>query len=532
MAFPDSAGGYLHLTSIVAVAFAFFLFPAVGGTGEPRGLPTQRDSVVVPFYFPPASLNPLKATDTVSSAASELVCSSLVRVGEDARAVPDLAESWQVSADGKVWTFHIRKNVRFHDGTEATADDVLATYRALMDPAGDSAIGGLYTVVERLDAPSRYEFVVHLKNAYAPLLYLMLQGIVPASFLRSGPAGLEALEKHPVGTGPFRFAEWTDTEIRLEAFDGYFGGAPAVRRVTFRRFPDREAAWVSLVRGDIDVTLDVQEEQVRVIAGDDRIATHQMLDPFCYTVLFNTEDPLFASTAIRSAVAKAIDKQDLIDKVLLGRGREATGPFTPGSWASDPAVSAQAYDPAAARKLLAQEGWADTDGDGLLEKAGRDLAFEMAIDEGDALKDALARRLRWQLLRLGIRMDVRVLARTDYFQAALYPGRFQAAILQLNATGDPNSAATAFWDSASIGRSNFSRYRQPSADALIAKGRTTSDEKAREATYRSLHALLAQEAPAAFLFFRIRLVAAASRIVGIPDSLESFWFSMARWRFR
>jgi peptide/nickel transport system substrate-binding protein len=237
-------------------------------------------------------------------------------------------------------------------------------------------------------------------------------------------------------------------------------------------------------------------------------------------LLFNLKDPLFSEKSLRQAISYAVDKKDLIDKAIPGEATPTNGPFQPGSWPYNPDSSYQRSDPQKARRLLADLGWKDSDRDWILEKGGKKLAFTILMDQGDAMKERAAKRLQWQLLQVGIQLNAEALPQEEFFQGRLFPGKFQAALLQFNTAGDPDHTLADFWESSSIGKSNLAAYRNPEVDRLIAEGRATSDQEKRTPIYRKIGDTISEDTPAVFLLYRTKFSAASSRIGGIESAFQ------------
>jgi peptide/nickel transport system substrate-binding protein len=350
-----------------------------------------------------------------------------------------------------------------------------------------------------------------MKKPSGLLPSMLSRGIAPKRLLQAGEAAEAEFARKPVGAGPFKLVEWKKGQLIFDANPLYYAGRPRLDRIIFRQFADPKKAWTSLMQGETDLVIDIDHEDFAVIEGDPRFSTVEYMDTFCHTLLFNLKDPLFSQPRIRQAISSAIDRADLIAKALQGEGIGTTGPFKPGSWAYNDDPTLQAFDPARARKILGDLGWKDVNGDWVLEKDGAQLKFTALIDKEDKLKEAVAKRLQWQLLQVGVRMDVEVIPLQDLLQTRLGPGAFQATIIQFNATGDPGSSMRVFWHSASIGMSNLSSYRNPEADRLIDLAITTSDFNARKPMYHRIHELIANDVPAVFLYYKKRYNALSSR---------------------
>jgi len=491
--------------------------------------PARGGELVLAGYLEIKNLNPLLVQDTLAIHLGDLLFNSLIKFNEHFEPVPDMAESWRVSADGLAWEFFLKKGVRFHDGRELTAADAAFTYNAILDPGLRTPYAALFHMVQRFEAADRYRFRVVLKAPYAPLLFLMDKEILPSHLVQATPASMEAFGRRPVGSGPFRFSEWKNGEIVLLANEDYFEGRPLLDRIVARRYPNRLGAWSALMQGKVDVVEDLEYEDYQVIRNDPRFRVYDYLSRFYYTVTFNLQDPLFSDPRLRQAVDLAIDRSDLIDKALQGWGLATTGPFQPGTWPYNERVSDPQYRPQEALAILRELGWRDSDGDRILDRGGKRLSFTLLADSGDSLKEALAKRLRWQLFQLGIEVQVEFLDLGELFEKKLLPGAFQAVLLQYNVGRDPDTRTSFFWHSGSIGQSNLARYRNERVDRLLEQGQVTPGLAERKDIYRTVHALLAEDRPAAFLFFRRKFLGISSRFGGIRTTPELFYQSMRDW---
>ncbi len=492
---------------------------------SPRG-----GTLVLAYYDEPASLNPLFAPEGFANVIINCFTDGLVAFAGGSAPGPDLAESWEISADGLSWTFRMRKGVRFSDGTPVTAEDVAFTYEKGFDPKYGNRFSDFSQVVKSFRSDGADFFRIELKTPYRLLPALLGRPIVPAHLLREAGGASAEFDRHPIGTGPFTLSGWTPGQITLDANPGYFMGRPRLGRIVFKFFSDNKKAWVSLLQGQVDLVPDVDYDDYVLIKNDGRFRGYEFLENFCSSLLFNTRDPLFAQRAMRRAIAMAIDRRDLLDTVLRGKGLAASGPFKPGTWPYNPDPHLQAYDPRQAAKILSDLGWRDSDNDWILDKEGRNLQFTVLECGEDRLKGALAKRLQWQLLQIGIRMDVVVLPLHEMVEKRMPAGEFQAALIQFNMFTDPDLSASLFWHSSSIGGWNITGYRNPDVDRLIERGKVASDFNDRRDIYRKMYALIADDAPAAFLFFGKRYAACSARLRGVtPEEISSLGGRMHNW---
>ena len=517
-----------HLARVAVAFTAAALIAAAAACGrkdDPYG-----GSVVIASLTVPEGLNPLVYRDSVSNNVGSLVFNKLIWLNERAEPEGDLAESWEVSEDSLAWTFHIREGVHFHDGVELTAEDCAFTFNAARDPSSGSPMAPLFGVVKDVAATGRYELEIRLHEPYAPLIYLLLMEIVPAHHFRENGTADPEFNEHPVGTGPFRFVEWREDEIVLEAHEEYFDGRPYLDEVVLKFFPDKRRAWSELMRGNVDVVPDLDLEDYEVIENDDRFSVYDYLEVFYYTLLFNLKDPLLGDPVMRKAIDLAIDRQDLIDNGLQGWGVPTTGPYRPGTWPYNPDVPEAEYDPGKTSQLLESLGWRDEDEDLILEKNGTELTLSLLADSGDLLKEAVAQRIKWQLFKVGIRVEMQFLDLQRLFQERLMPGEFQGVLLQFNSSGDPDKFTYLFWHSSQIGRSNLGFYSSEEVDRLIETGAIESDHSERVGIYRRIHEMIARDRPAVFLFYRMNFLGASSNVLVAAAEPSVYYRSIKDWK--
>jgi peptide/nickel transport system substrate-binding protein len=512
------------------ILIAFSLFMIAAALISCRAERTQYGGTVVLSTFDePSGFNPLFYLDTLSPNIGSLIFNTLVKLNEQLEFVSELAESWQVSTDGRTWDFFLREDVEFHDGEPLDAEDVVFTYSTVLDAASESPLAPVYGILENVEAIGSHQVRFLLTEPYSPFPYLLLLEIVPSHLLAQDTSSSKEFARNPVGTGPFLFESWDEERIVLTANPKYFEGRPYLDQVIVKWYGDQSLAWSALMQGEVDVVMDLELEDYRVIENDTRFEIHEYNDVFYHTLLFHQQDPLFSSPELRRALDLALDREDLIDQALNGWAVETTGPFRPGTWPYNPDVQPARYDPDRAGDILSGLGWRDMDGDLILEREGEELTFTILVDRGDLLKEAVARRIKWQLFQAGIRAEVELLPPQELFEERLFTGSFQAAILQFNAGVDPDKFTHLFWHSENIGYANLGSYNNPEVDRLINDGRTSLDLEERQNHYRRIHALIAADRPALFLYVRKIFFTTAARLTGINAAPELLYPSIKDW---
>lgn len=502
-------------------------------TNGAAGPPAFGDTLIEASIGEPSTLLPVLASDSASSEVSGLVYNGLLRYDKDLRLEGVLAESWQISPDNLTITFHLRKGVKWHDGAPFTSADVLFTYRMYIDPKVPTSYGEDFKQVARAEAPDPWTFRVTYREPYAPALESWATPVHPRHLLDGQDVTKSPLARAPIGTGPYRFVAWQPGEkLVLESNPDYYEGRPFLRRVVYRIIPDSSTQFLELQSGGLDfmgLTPLQFSAQTDTPAFRRGFAKYRYLS-FSYTYLgYNLQRPLFQDVRVRRAIAHAIDKQELIDGVLLGLGRAASGPYKPDSWVYNGAVRQYAYDPAAARTLLEEAGWVDADGDGIRQKGGEKLSFTVVTNQGNDLRTKSAEIIQRRLKEVGIDLHIRVVEWATFLKEFIFPGNFDATILGW--TGGPEPDQYNIWHSSKTGprELNFIHYRNAEVDELLERGRRTFDQAERKRIYDRFQAILADEQPYTFLYIPEALPAVARRFHGIEPAPAGISHNFIKW---
>ncbi|MBW1645862.1 MAG: peptide-binding protein, partial [Deltaproteobacteria bacterium] len=446
--------------------------------------PAYGDTIVVGSIGDASNLIPLLATDSSSHQIAGLVYNGLVRYDKDLHLEGELAESWEVSPDGLTITFHLRRGVKWHDGQPFTADDVMFTYQLIIDPKTPTAYAGDFQQVKEAKVLDPYTFQVTYEKPFAPALSSWGLGILPKHLLAGQEITKSPLARHPVGTGPYKFSQWkTGEKIELVANDDYFEGRPYIDRYRYRIIPDSATMFLELKAGNLDwmgLTPIQYDRQTSGRKFADRFNKYRYLS-FAYTYLgYNLKKPLFQDKRVRQALSYAINKEEIIDGVLLGHGRVATGPYKPDTWFYHQPAKRYPYDPEKARELLRQAGWIDRDGDGLLDKDGRPFTFTVMTNQGNTLRAQTAEIIQRRLREIGIQMKIRIVEWSAFINEFIDKKKFTAVILGWTTGQDPD--VFDIWHSSKTGPKelNFISYANPEVDQLLEKGRHTFDREKRK----------------------------------------------------
>ncbi|MDI6777379.1 MAG: peptide-binding protein [Syntrophales bacterium] len=495
--------------------------------------PAYGDIMVEGSIGDASNMIPILASDSASHDIAAMVFNGLVKYDKDLNVVGDLAESWNISHNGLVITFHLRKNVKWHDGHPFTADDVLYTYQVTIDPKTPTPYAGDFLKVKKAEVLDSYTFRVTYDKPFAPALMSWGAAILPKHLLAGGDITTSPLTRHPIGTGPYIFKEWIPGQkIVLASNPDYFEGRPYIDGYITRIIPDMATMFLELRANGIDRMGLTPLQYMRQTENNlfrKNFNKYRYLS-FSYTYLgYNIKNPLFADKRVRQAIASAINKEEIIQGVLLGLGKVATGPFKPGTWPYNPNVKTYPYSPRKAKELLAEAGWKDTDGDGILDKNGKPFIFEIITNQGNDVRQKCAEIIQKRLAEIGIKVKIRVLEWAAFINDFINKRRFAATILGWTIPLDPDLYDV--WHSSKTRPEelNFISYKNREVDDLLERGRDTFDQKERKKCYDRIQDILAEEQPYTFLYVPDALPIIHARFRGIKPAPLGIGYNFIKW---
>ncbi|HUY29199.1 MAG TPA: ABC transporter substrate-binding protein [Candidatus Binataceae bacterium] len=467
-------------SGVIAVALCAIAAAACARPARERAYGT----IQVDIESSPTSTDPRFATDAISSRINELVFDSLVRMSRAGQFAGDLAERIE-RPDPVTIVFHLKHGVRFSDGRELTARDVKFTYDSILAPGSMSAKRAGMLELASVAAPDDFTVTMTTRLPYAPALEIAMQGIVPDGT----PLPARSAAPAPPGSGPFTMLSYQRDESVLLARNPYRPApAAAAREVLFKVVPDPTVRALELAEGICNLSENNIEATVLPWLGDHKSLEISNTPGTTYKYLaFNFRDPRLSDLRVRRAIAYSIDRTAIVNSMLRGTARIATGMLAPEDWAYDGNVARYGYDLAAARRLLDDAGYPAGAG------GMRRLRFEYKTTPDGA---RLAEVLQAMLKRVGITLDVRTLEWATFY-GDIQRGDFELTSLQWVGIEDPNYYYMVF-DSAMApprGSTNRGYYSNPDMDALVEAGQRTLDPDARKQIYAQVQQLAAVDLP-------------------------------------
>lgn len=518
---------FLKIVSIL-LSGIFILISCRGNVKKTKAV----DTITIAISSEPKRLNPVFLTDLVSYSISGLIFSGLTKFDKDMKITGDLAESWDIFQGGKKIIFHLKKDVLWHDGVQLTADDVVFTYETFVSPQTGTHHSSHFGPVKEVKAIDRFTVSISYSEPYGSALESWTIGIVPKHILEHKDVNSTFFDISPVGTGPYKLVEWIHGQkLRLEAFDNYHAGSPKIRNLIIRVIPDTATQFLELKAGTIDL-MELSPMQFnnkldhRAFSSD---FVKYRSGSFRYGFLgLNLIDKRFQDKRVRHAFSYAIDKEAIINSILMGLGSRSTGPYPPEVWYYNPKVKYYEYNPEKAVDLLLQAGW-EKGTDGILRKNGDVMSFTILTNYESKENIKTAQIIQSNLKAIGVETDIRTLEWQAFRHNVISKHQFEAIVLSRTYLWDPDIYD--LWHSSKTkkGEWNFLNYKNKEVDKLLEKGRRTFEMNERQKIYHKIHELLAEEQPCIFLYNADLLFIAHKRIKGIVPSPAGMLHNIAEW---
>lgn len=478
-------------------------------------------------------LNPVLAPDLGSILVNKVIFPGLVRPDELLHPTPDLATTWSVSPDGRVYTFALRPGVRWHDGVALTSGDVRFTFERILDPGSGSLLWSDFSGIERIETPDSLTVRFVLKAPVASFLTLLgyNAGIIPEHAFRTQSVLDNTAFSHrtPIGTGPFRVVDAEPgSSLTLAANPDYYGAKPLLDRIIFRLVPDVSAQVAALRAGELDL-ITLEPASLAGVQGAPGIEVRQATVPQHYYVAFNQRLPLFKPAEVRRALDLAVDRGPIISGILKQAADPPVGtiPVALGAWFADSLPRAE-RDTVAALRLLAGAGWHRGAGGFLRDSGGRAFGFTLLVDKGNPSREQAALAVQQDFRAIGMDVKIQTLEFAALVRDHLQPGHFEAVLIWWTTPPDPDQYS--YYGTGQI--NNNMAYSDRVADSLLLAGRQETDSTRRRMIYLAFQALERQDPPVLVLYYPREIQALNARLAGLPalgirDALrhvESFHF--------
>jgi peptide/nickel transport system substrate-binding protein len=448
-----------------------------------------------------STLNPVLASARYDVLVAPYLFSPLINLDAELRPIAGLAESWDISPDGRQFTFHLDPKARFSDGSPVLAADVVFTLRKIVDPRSEALLVGAY--FEQLDLTrtrpvDEYTVTVGFREPLASQL-VQFAGvyIIPEHIYAKGDFRTD-YQNSATGSGPYTLVRRIPgKEIVLQRRRDYWGLPVYPDMVIFRVISNNPTAWNAARAGQIDETILPSDVWLR---ERNNPSLKRKLDFVRYYglaynfIAWNARDRLFADKRVRHALSMSLDVPSIIQNLYGGTARAMNGHFTPDQWCYNPDVPMIPFDPAGAKQIFTSLGWLDTNGDGILDKDGKPFRFEMLVWAGSTQGMAIAQLYQDSLRQIGVDMQIAVSDFTAGWQRIL-AGNYQSAYLSWDLDPDPDPFQLFHSTQLPPRGQNVVGYANPRADALMETARRELETDKRADLYKELQAILADDQP-------------------------------------
>lgn len=491
--------------------------PASGQMGTPA------DTFVVATAEDIPGLDPASAQSNTVFREVAVMYDRLVTIaGDSTKVQPQLATDWKVSDDGLTYTFHLNPAAKFHDGSPVDAEAVKYSISRQIQMAkiGSHVFDGILKPdgIKVVD-PTTVEF--HLEKPYAPFVNTLATtwgGIVNPAIAKAhetnGDFGEAWVTEHDAGSGPYKLVSFTrGQQVELAAVDHYWGGGdPSIKRVLIKIVPEASTRRLMLERGEADLTEELPADVLEKLRSENGIELHEQPEMRLVYIMFNAAKPPFDNPDVRKAFSEAINYDAIIRQIYLGHAIRARGPVPKGMLGWSEQVPVPSYNLDDAKKLL--------------QKAGvQNLTVEFSTASGHDDWDKIALLLQSDLSQIGVTMKVQQYAWSTYLDK-LVKGEFQFGIINWTPDyADPDYNSTYMLDSKNKGEGyNFSLWGDPRVDALLQKGRETTDEAQRQEIYTELQTIAAENTPYAWVAQTNAVVPTRSWVKAYVINPMNSWF--------
>lgn len=446
----------------------------------------------------------------------ELIYEPLVRYGEGGTYEPGLAEKWDISEDGLEYIFYLKQGVKFSDGSDFNADNVLFNVKHWEGQAATANMNA-YMNLENAEKIDDYTVKFTFSKSYYPYLTEFSYSR-PLRFLAEAALDVDGNFVKPIGTGPWMIESYDDTTTTLVPNPYYYGEAPKADKLVSTYIADSESRIMALQSGEIDITYcSISSESLPVIEADENLAVYEVEGTTGVMMTFNYENELLQDVNVRKAFNYAINKEEIVNALYDGKGTPATGMFpTSVAYVTEENNKGYTYNVEKAKECLAKAGYSDSDGDGILDKDGKALAFDLVITDKNK---SLAEYLQSMFRELGISMEIRQVDTPTYSDIIGNTRDFDLCIRSTYADA---------WNP--VGTFTYEFYNTDSKpaiwsskefDRLFAEALATTTDEDRQEKYDAIYNYMYEEAVVAPIYYPKMLYAYNTKLTGIEAAASS-----------
>lgn len=526
--------------AVVIAAFVFwvgYLFLNLTKAVPQKGGEYTEGIIGQPMYINPL----LSQTSEADSDLAQIIFSGLLKYDGQGKLAPDLAESYEISDDRKVYTFRVKKNIKWHDGEPLTAGDIFFTIHAVQDPMYKSPLRLNWQGVE-IEQKDEFTITFSLKNPYFGFLDNLTIGIIPKHIWENvAPEKFSLAEYNlkPIGSGPYQFVDFQKDSggnilsYSLKSFKDYFDVQPFISTFNFNFYPDDEAISAAYNKKEITGMGSIPSEDIEKIKSLKSTNIYELSIPRYFAVFLNqTKSVSLANDTVRKALAYATDRQEIIEKILHGKGTAMLSPFLPQMAEYESDTPKYDFNIQKANEILEEDGW-KYDEEGKVRKKNKDrLEIEIFTTDWPELAQT-ADILLSQWGKIGADVKISVLSISDLQQNYIRPREYGSLLFGQAISFNPDLYS--FWHSSQKRDPglNLALFDDKKADELLDQARQEIDEGKRIEAYWQLQKIMADEVPAIFLYSPSFLYPVNQKVKGIEvkniNSSSSRFADVNKW---
>ncbi len=536
-----------QMSKVLLVCLVFLLssVAALAANQNPEGTVTIVGSNI-------ETLNPILSESSYETTVLNGIFSQLVRLTDQGALIPDLATevpslaNGGISADGLVYTFHLNPAAKWHDGQPVTAEDVKFTWEMIMNENTAVPSRNGYDEIDRIETPDRHTVVMYKTKATADWLLNWAQtsgciipkhlwkDVDPVEFTKGHP-----LSRQPIGSGPFKLAEWQPASyLILEANQEYFGDGPYLEKVIYKEVENNLTQLTMLKTGEADIALNMEGQQLEQVKAIDRLDVALNPASIYVHMTFNLDNPIFQDKRTRQALSYALPREQIVDKILNGVGLPAATSTAPVLWAYDQSIKPYPYDMEKAAQLLAEAGWKDVDGDGVLENQdGLKFEFSIATNAGRQVRERIAQIAQQFWGQLGVKVELDFEESTTLYGDTLDNRKFDMIMFGWITPATPDeftlyhSSQIPTPENGMVGQ-NYAGYVNEKVDSLLEAGQYLLNDEDRLPLYQMIQQIVYDELPMLYVYFFVNIDVAPKNLLNwkpAPFTNARSW-NMYEWK--
>jgi peptide/nickel transport system substrate-binding protein len=472
-----------------------FLFMTIPKTDRVEAQ-SKYGGTLVMVYHDPGVFNPIM--EWGFQAVTAMCFDGLIGFDKEGNLESALAESWEISQNGKTYKFKLRRDIKWHDGKPFSAEDVKFTFDTILDPGKGIPYRKYFEAIDKVSVPDGSTVVFELKEPSAPILYRFWVGIIPKHIWEKEDLQKSKYNIEPVGTGPWKLIEWLKMDhVLFEANKDYYKGRPFIDKIVMKTIPDASVAFAALERGDVDyfpfggIVGGLPYQQIDPLKTKENLVVNTFEVSSTQQLFFRVDEPPFNNLKVRQAVAHAIDREFIIQNMLFGYGNIVHSVVPPTvKWAYNSNVPKYEYDVNKANRLLDEAGYP--------RKSGGER-FKTTIYGTPGPRKTLSEILKQQLRVVGINADLQIADWTTYINQIRVERNNHGlwTVILIPKIPDPDEGVLYYHSSAiSSGGTNPSMYSNPKLDSIVNDAKFVTDVSVRKKLYYEYQDILATDLPA------------------------------------